>query len=246
LLIYCIVITRQDRPAGCLLGPEFFARDTLEVAREVLGKLLVRESGGEVRWGRLVEVEAYCGPEDLAAHSSRGLTPRTRVMYGPPGHAYVYFVYGMHHCLNLVTREAGVPQAVLLRALEPGPGVGRCSGPALLCRALGVDRSLNGVALEPPALYLLDDGFRPDPAQVFRTPRIGVGYAREWSELPWRFCIDSPHLSGPLNRRRSSSARATSEAASSDGPSSARPARKPTSERASRSAATSERTRSAP
>jgi DNA-3-methyladenine glycosylase len=197
------------------LGLDFFARDTLTVAREVLGKLLVREVGGQVRWGRLVEVEAYCGPEDRAAHSYRGLTPRTKVMYGPPGHAYVYFVYGMHHCLNLVTREEGVPQAVLLRALEPGPGVERASGPALLCRSLAVDRDLNGKALEPPALYLLDDGFRPDPARVFQTPRIGVDYASEWRELPWRFCLESPHLSGPLNRRRSSSARATSVSASS-------------------------------
>jgi DNA-3-methyladenine glycosylase len=246
LFIYCIVPSRTERPSGRLLEPAFFARHTLEVARDLLGKLLVREVGDEVRWGRLVEVEAYCGPEDLAAHSSRGLTPRTRVMFGPPGHAYVYLIYGMHHCLNLVTREEGVPQAVLLRGLEPGPDVGRCSGPALLCRALGIDRRLNGAPLEPPALYLLDDGFRPDPADVFQTPRIGVDYAREWSELPWRFCVASPHLSGPLNRRRSSSARATRVAASSDGSSSARPARKPTSERASRSAATSESTRSAP
>jgi DNA-3-methyladenine glycosylase len=240
------VSIQREHPAGRLLAADFFARDTLEVARDVLGKLLVRYIDGQVRWGRLVEVEAYCGPEDRAAHSFRGLTPRTKVMYGPPGHAYVYFVYGMHHCLNLVTREEGVPQAVLLRALEPGPGTERASGPGLLCRALGVDRSLNGRALEPPDLYLLDDGFRPDPAEVFRSPRIGVDYAREWSELPWRFCVESPHLSGPLNRRRSSSARATSISASSAAASSAKPARKLTPERASRSAATSERTRSAP
>jgi DNA-3-methyladenine glycosylase len=229
-----------------LLGPEFFDRDTLVVARELLGKLLVREVAGETRWGRLVEVEAYCGPEDRAAHSFRGLTPRTSVMFGPPGRAYVYFVYGMHHCLNFVTREEGVPQAVLVRALEPGPGVGRCSGPALVCQSLGVDRGLSGAPLQPPALYLVDDGFRPEPGRVFQTPRIGVDYAREWSELPWRFCVESPHLSRPLKRRRSESARATSVSASSDGSSSARPARKPTPERASRSAATSESTRSAP
>jgi DNA-3-methyladenine glycosylase len=189
------VASSWTHPEGRSLGPEFFARDTLEVARDVLGKLLVREVDGEVRWGRLVEVEAYCGPDDRAAHSWRGLTPRTRVMFGPPGRAYVYFIYGMHHCLNLVTREEGAPQAVLIRALEPGPGVGRCSGPALVCRSLAVDRGLNGVPLEPPALYLLDDGFRPEPARLFQTPRIGVDYAGEWSRLPWRFCVDSPHLS---------------------------------------------------
>jgi DNA-3-methyladenine glycosylase len=236
------VSSPREHPDGRLLGPEFFDRDTLEVARDVLGKLLVRQVEGEVLWGRLVEVEAYCGPEDRAAHSFRGLTPRTRVMYGPPGRAYVYLVYGMHHCLNLVTRAEGVPQAVLIRALEPGPGVGRCSGPGLVCRSLSVDRGLNGVPLAPPALYLLDDGFSPDPAQVFQTPRIGVGYAREWSELPWRFCVESPDLS----RRRSASARPIKEVASSPGSSSAKPVRKPPPARAARSAATSENTLSAP
>ena len=111
-------------PVGRVLGPDFFAGDTLEVSRDLIGKLLVREVNDTVRWGRLVEVEAYCGPDDRAAHSWRGLTPRTQVMFGPPGRAYVYFIYGMHHCLNFVTRPEGEPQAVLVRALEPGPGVG--------------------------------------------------------------------------------------------------------------------------
>ncbi len=185
-------------PAGRVLGPEFFARDTLQVSADLLGKLLVREVGWEVRWGRLVEVEAYCGPEDRAAHSWRGLTPRTRTMFGPPGRAYVYLVYGMHNCLNFVTRPAGCPQAVLVRALEPGPGVGRSSGPGLVCRALDIDRSLDGAPLEPPALYVLDDGFRPGPAAVVRTPRIGVDYAGEWAARPWRFCLSGAHLSRPL------------------------------------------------
>src|SRR5204862_6002031 len=123
------------------------------------------------------EVEAYCGPDDRAAHSWRGLTPRTRVMFGPPGRAYVYFIYGMHNCLNFVTRPEGCPQAVLVRAVEPGPGVGRASGPGLVCRALGIDRSLNGSPLEPPALYVLDDGHRPAPGAIVQTPRIGVEYA---------------------------------------------------------------------
>lgn len=176
----------------------FFAGDTLAVARELLGKLVVRTDGGLRRWGRLVEVEAYCGPFDLAAHSARGLTPRTRVMYGPPGHAYVYLVYGMHHCLNFVTRPEGEPQAVLVRALEPGPGVGRCSGPGLVCRALGIDRSLDGIPLEPPRLYVADDGY--PVGRVVTTSRVGVDYSGEWRDLPWRFCLDSPHLSRPLPR----------------------------------------------
>lgn len=191
-------IDGRFRPAGRVLGADYFERDTLEVAGDLMGKVLVSEVDGQVRWGRLVEVEAYRGPEDRAAHSWRGLTARTRVMYGPPGHAYVYFIYGMHHCLNFVTRPEGCPEAILVRALEPGPGVGRCSGPGLVCRALGIDRSLNGAPLRPPALYVVDDGFRPAPGGVVRTPRIGVGYAGEWAELPWRFCLASPHLSRPL------------------------------------------------
>lgn len=178
------------------LPPEWFARDTLQVARDLLGKLVIRTlADGRIRSGRLVEVEAYLGPDDRAAHSWRGLTPRTRVMYGPPGHAYVYFIYGIHHCLNFVTRPAGEPQAVLVRALEPGPETPRASGPGLVCQALAIDLSLNGARLEPPDLYVVDDGYRPDPRLVFQTARIGVAYAGEWAERPWRFCIDSPHLS---------------------------------------------------
>ena len=144
----------------------------------------------------MVEVEAYLGPEDLAAHSSHGLTPRTLTMYGPPGHAYVYLVYGIWNCLNFVTRPAGEPQAILVRALEPGPGVDRCSGPGLVCRSLEIDRGLNGVPLRPPEIYLVDDGFVP--VAVLQAPRIGVDYAGAWKDKPWRFCLDSPHLSKPI------------------------------------------------
>ncbi len=186
----------SEAPEGRVLSPDWFGRDTLRVARDLLGKLVVRTlPDGHVRWGRLIEVEAYLGPEDRAAHSWRGLTPRTRVMYGPPGHAYVYFIYGMHNCLNFVTRPAGEPQAILVRALEPGPGTGRAAGPGLVCRALEIDRGLNGALLAPPVLYVVDDGWRPEPDAVLQTPRIGVGYAGEWAARPWRFCVDSQHLS---------------------------------------------------
>jgi DNA-3-methyladenine glycosylase len=184
-------------PAGRVLGPEFFDRDTVSVARDLLGKVLVREVGGKRLWGRLVEVEAYLGPDDLAAHSSGGRrSPRNEVMYGPPGYAYVYFTYGMHHCLNFVTQKEGVPQAVLVRALEPGPGVGRCGGPGLLCRAFDIDKSLNGVALIPPALYVVDD--EAPARQIFETPRIGIGDQGDWTDRPMRFCWDSTCLSRPL------------------------------------------------
>jgi len=162
--------------------------------------LLVRTIDGRRLYGRLVEVEAYLGPDDLAAHSARGLTPRTSVMYGPPGHAYVYFIYGMWNCLNFVTRPEGEPQAILVRALEPGPGVESCSGPGLVCRSLQVDRALNGKPLRPPDLYVADDGFRPE--SVLAGPRIGVDYSGEWRERPWRFCLDSPYLSKPVAGQR--------------------------------------------
>jgi DNA-3-methyladenine glycosylase len=186
-------------PKGAVLGPEFFDRDTVEVARDLLGKVLVREAGGVELWGRMVEVEAYLGPDDQAAHSYAGhRSPRNDVMFGRAGRAYVYFTYGMHHCLNFVTREEGTPQAVLARALEPGPGVGRCSGPGLLCRALEIDRTLNGAALEPPRLYVVDDG---EPSRrVYETPRIGVYSSGDWADKPLRFCWDSPHLSRPIPR----------------------------------------------
>lgn len=187
-------------PAGPVLGPEFFDRDTVAVARDLLGKVVVREIAGRHLWGRLVEVEAYLGPDDLAAHSSGGRrSPRNEVMYGPPGHAYVYFTYGMHHCLNFVTQPEGVPQAVLVRALEPGPGVGRCGGPGLVCRALNIDRTLNGVALVPPELYVIDD--HAPGRQWFATPRIGIGDQGDWTRQALRFCLASPALSRPLKRR---------------------------------------------
>src|SRR3989442_3315955 len=124
-----LAMTLEELPTGRILDATFFERDTQVVARDLLDKVLVRELDGRLLWGRLVEVEAYLGPRDLAAHSRGGRrTARTEVMFGGPGHAYVYFTYGMHWCLNFVTREMGMPQAVLVPAPEPGPSVGRCRG----------------------------------------------------------------------------------------------------------------------
>jgi DNA-3-methyladenine glycosylase len=198
--------TEPGEVAGSVLGPEFFDRDTVTVARDLLGKILVRERGGTRLWGRLVEVEAYLGPDDLAAHSRGGRrTPRTEVMFGAPGHAYVYFTYGMHWMLNFVTRGVGMPQAVLVRALEPGPGVGRCGGPGLVARALTIDRDLNGVRLQPPDLYVIDDG--APKQRIFVTPRIGVQGTGVWEKRLLRFCVDSPFLSRPLPRASRPAAR---------------------------------------
>jgi DNA-3-methyladenine glycosylase len=193
--------TELKAPAGRVLDASFFERDTRQVARELLDKVLVREFDGQVLWGRLVEVEAYLGPDDLAAHSRGGRrTARTEVMFGAPGHAYVYFTYGMHWCLNFVTREAGVPQAVLVRALEPGPGVGRCSGPGLVTRSLHIDRALNGAALRPPDIYVVNDG--APQRRVFVTPRVGVQGTGRWEKRLLRYAVDSPALSRPVRRKR--------------------------------------------
>src|SRR5215471_4845850 len=135
------IIDRMTRK----LPRSFYDRDTIEVAHDLLGKHLVHAVAGVERVGRIVEVEAYLGPHDLAAHSSRGLTKRTRVMFGPPGHAYVYFTYGMHWCVNFVTQAEGLASAVLIRALEPVKNIeGRTQGPALLCKAMVIDGRLNG------------------------------------------------------------------------------------------------------
>lgn len=174
----------------------FYDRDTAVVAKELLGKYLVHVSGGVERIGRIVEVEAYLGPHDLAAHSARGRTERTKIMFGPPGHAYVYLIYGMYHCMNVVTEPEGHAAAVLLRAVEPIKNVdGRSRGPGLLCRAMQIDKGLNGHDLLSEDFYI---GAPPEqrPFTVVKRPRIGVDYARHWARRLLRFYIKgSPFVS---------------------------------------------------
>jgi DNA-3-methyladenine glycosylase len=174
----------------------FYNRDTETVARELLGATLAHRVGDVLRVGRVVETEAYLGPHDLAAHSARGRTPRTEVMFGPPGFAYVYMIYGIHHCLNAVTEPEGHASAVLIRALEPIRGVeGNTKGPGLLCRALGIDRRRNGQDLVGPDLFFAPPD-RPEPFEVVARPRVGVAYAGAWAEAPLRFYIaGSPFVS---------------------------------------------------
>jgi len=170
----------------------------------LLGKVLVHESPGGTTAGIIVETEGYLGPDDAACHSARGRTPRTEVMFGPAGHAYVYFTYGMHYCFNVVTREDGIPEAVLIRALEPLEGVelmkrrrGRqrledlASGPAKLCVAMGIDRASNGLDLCRSPLYVEDRGVQA--AEVVWRPRIGI---RAATEHLWRaYIAGNPHVS---------------------------------------------------
>lgn len=188
------------------LPESFYARPALTVARELLGTHLVFEEEGRRRVGRIVETEAYIGEHDLACHAAKGLTPRTEVMFGPPGRAYVYLIYGMHHCFNVVTDAAGVGAAVLVRAVEPVEGFGseaRTNGPGRLCRAFGITLAHNRLNLLDSALYLTA-GQPVAEAQVARGPRIGVEYAGKWAAEPFRLWVkDSRHVSKePAKRPR--------------------------------------------
>ncbi len=180
------------------LERSFYDRDTVLVARELLGKLLVHVSQGVERVGKIVEVEAYLGPHDLAAHSARGLTPRTKIMFGPPGHAYVYLIYGVYYCMNVVTQREGVASAVLLRAVEPVRKVeGRTQGPGLLCRAMDIDKRLNGHDLLSDDFYIAaaEEG---ETFVIVKRPRIGVDYAGKWAKRLLRFYIrGNPFVSRP-------------------------------------------------
>lgn len=198
------------------LPRSFYERPTIQVARDLLGKLLVR-TGPLERVARIVEVEAYLGVKDQASHARRGPTPRAAIMFGPPGHLYVYLIYGMHHCMNVVTERDGVAGAVLLRAAEPvapvddlGPVPGQgpatrgparpLSGPGKLCAGLAITRAQNGLDLTASGLIIAAD---PRPAKQVgplrrkRSARIGVDYAGAWAGRPLRFYLSgNPYVSG--------------------------------------------------
>jgi len=194
---------------GAPVRARFYARPTQEVARRLLGRILVSDVGGRARRtaGRIVEVEAYVGPHDPACHAyGHRRTVRTEPLYGPPGTAYVYFTYGMHWCLNAVTELADYPAAVLIRALEPLAGLETmrrrrgdvpdrllCAGPARLCEALGVTGALNGLSLQRSPLQIVKNGMAPRRTAVISGPRIGITRATDW---PLRFYLkDSPWVS---------------------------------------------------
>jgi len=172
------------------LSRSFYDRGTVLVAQELLGTHLVRVEDGIERIGRIVEVEAYLGPHDLAAHSAKGVTARNRTMFGPPGHAYVYMIYGMHFCMNVVTEGAGHGSAVLLRALEPVRNiVGRTQGPGLLCKAMHIDRRLDGHDLLSDDLFIAPPEATVPRLRIARAKRIGVDYAGPWSQRLLRFYV---------------------------------------------------------
>jgi DNA-3-methyladenine glycosylase len=205
------------RGAGRRLPRAFYARPVLEVARDLLGRVLVHDTPEGRCAGRIVEVEAYRGAADPASHAFRGPTPRNRVMFGPPGHAYVYFTYGMHHCMNVVTGPRGLPEAVLLRAIEPIAGLehmrGRrgphpperlARGPGSLARALGIGREQDGADLVRGALWIGAGVPGRSPWAIVRGPRVGIRVA---TERPWRFAyaghpaVSPPRLAGAVRAR---------------------------------------------
>jgi DNA-3-methyladenine glycosylase len=177
-------------------GRDFYARDTLVVARSLLGQLLFHDTSQGRHSGRIVEVEAYTGSSDPASHASRGPTPRSRIMFGPPGHLYVYFIYGMYHCCNVVTERDGRPGAVLIRALQPVPAIEggrsqvghpRTDGPGKVCRALGITLAHNGADLATGAIGIGPGG--GGAGQVLVGPRIGISRG---AALPYRFRLCVP------------------------------------------------------
>lgn len=198
------------------LPRSFYARGSLALAPDLLGRVLVHDAPEGRTSGIIVEVEAYCGPEDRAAHSyGNRRTRRTRVMFGPPGRAYIFFIYGMHYCFNVVAAGVGEPEAVLVRALEPLDGVSLMArrrripvkraddlvrltnGPGKLTAALGIDMELYGEDLTGERLFL-EEGRPVAPQEIVTSPRIGVAYAGEWASRPWRFTLaGSPYVSFP-------------------------------------------------
>jgi DNA-3-methyladenine glycosylase len=167
-----------------VLPQQFFNRKTLQVAKDLLGKYLVREIDGEILKEKIIETEAYVGPHDLACHSSKGRTKRCEPMFGEPGTIYVYFTYGMHWMLNIVTEKIDSPCAVLIRGTE------HVSGPARLTKKFKVDKMLNGKMLGKKSGLWIEDGEKVNPRKISRTPRIGVAYAKEgWAEKPYRFVL---------------------------------------------------------
>jgi DNA-3-methyladenine glycosylase len=170
------------------LGRDFFDRPTLKVARDLLNGVVVHvDPEGVERRARIVETEAYVGEGDLACHASKGRTPRNRVMFGPPGHAYLYLIYGMHWCFNVVTREEGRPEAVLVRAALPLLHCdGHLSGPGAFCRAMYLDGRRYGTDLTGDELWMEPRDRRP---KVVAGPRVNVDYAGAWALKPWRFAV---------------------------------------------------------
>jgi len=166
------------------LSRTFFARPTLLVAKELLGKFLVRQIDNKKVAVMITEVEAYCGERDLASHARFGPTPRSKIMWGPAGRAYVYMVYGMYFCLNVVTEKNRKAEAVLIRDVQ---GV---NGPGKLCRKFKIDKKFNGEdVVKSKKLWIEDRGLKIGPGQIKRLPRVGIDYSGKYKDKLWRFVL---------------------------------------------------------
>ncbi|MBX2989589.1 MAG: DNA-3-methyladenine glycosylase [Bacteroidetes bacterium] len=203
--------SRLVKPQLRRIRRRFYLQPTLQVARQLIGKFLVKKLNDEILIGRIVETEAYLGEKDPASHAYNGMTRRNEVMFGKGGHLYVYFTYGMHFCCNVVTEEAGIGHAVLLRAVEPVQGFGTmarrrhirpesetakrdvCNGPAKLCEAFGIGQEENGVDLCAGSVWLAEERSQKRPVAVVRTTRIGI---TQGTQHKWRFHMkDNPYVS---------------------------------------------------
>ena len=203
-----LVVTKEGIPLNhsSPLPREFYDRATLKVAKELLGKVLIRETPNGKMFTRIVDVEAYVGPKDKACHASKGQTKRTEVMFGPAGFTYVYLIYGMYHLLNIVTEREEYPAAILIRGLEPVEKDAtparqtRIDGPGRVGHFLALDRTHNGLDVtKGSTIWIEDHGLTVPRKQIQALPRIGVDYAGEWAKKPWRFCLPTP---SPPKRRR--------------------------------------------
>ncbi|MDO8668707.1 MAG: DNA-3-methyladenine glycosylase [Candidatus Buchananbacteria bacterium] len=175
------------------LPQNFYQSDTLKVARELLGKYLIRKIGSKKIIGQIIETEAYCGPNDLASHASCGRTARTEIMFGPAGYLYVYMIYGMYYCLNIVTEEKDNPSAVLIRAVKPVAGLDskiKTDGPGKLCRAFKIDKKQNNTKVFGKEAEIWIEDWQEKTNKIKSSPRIGVDYAQEYRDKPWRFYIE--------------------------------------------------------
>lgn len=175
------------------LPRSFYAQPCLVVAQALIGKYLVHQIGDKMLTGRIVETEAYVGEEDQACHARFGRTVRSNILFGPPGYSYIFMIYGMYHCLNVVTEAENCPSAVLIRAVEPGPQIeGQTDGPGKLCRAFHLTRLHNNLDLVTSSSLFIEDRGELTAA-IVATARIGIDYAGEWAEKPWRFVDQNSH-----------------------------------------------------
>lgn len=175
-----------------ILGKNFYQKETLKVANSLLGCFLFRKIGNKIIKGVITETEAYIGEDDLACHASKGRTPRTEIMYGKAGYAYIYMIYGMYYCLNIVTEKNNFPAAVLIRGIKiENMEHKKTNGPGKICRFLQIDKKLNNWDVTKGEKLWIEYGLKIKKTQILKNERIGIDYAKHCKHYLWRFYIDS-------------------------------------------------------